>query len=114
VVEKLTAVKNDNERFFFYDGTSQPQSMVKSWDRIFHKVFATAKLAIKGGHPHRFRDTFAFSLLLKGVSIEIASKLLGHSSIKVTERHYSPSAKARQDQLETEVRRIWAAGTAHA
>jgi integrase/recombinase XerD len=107
VVEKLTSVKNDSERFFFYDGTSQPQSMVKSWDRIFQKVFATAKPAIKGGHPHRFRDTFAVSLLLKGVSIEIVSKLLGHSSIKVTERHYSPWVKARQDQLETEVRRIW-------
>jgi len=36
------------------------------------------------------------------------SKLLGHSSIKVTERHYSPWVKARQDQLETEIRRIWA------
>jgi integrase len=81
--------------------------MVKSWDRVFQKVFTTAKLAIKGGHPHRFRDTFAVSLLLKGVSIEIVSKLLGHRSIKVTERHYSPWVKARQDQLETEVRRIW-------
>ena len=52
--------------------------MVKSWNRVFLKVFKTAKPAIKGGHPHRFRDTFAVSLLLKGVSIEIVSKLLGH------------------------------------
>ena len=81
--------------------------MVKSWDRVFQKVFRTSKPAIKGGHPHRFRDTFAVALLLKGVSIEIVSKLFGHSSIKVTERHYSPWVKARQDQLETEVRRIW-------
>jgi len=103
VVGKLKTVQNDNDRFFFYDGTSQPEIMVKSWDR----VFKTAKPAIKGGHLHRFRDTFAVSLLLKGVSIEIVSKLLGHSSIKVTERHYSPWVKARQDQLETEVRRIW-------
>jgi integrase/recombinase XerD len=44
---------------------------------------------------------------LKGVSLEIVSKLLGHSSIKVTERHYAPWIKARQDLLETEVRRIW-------
>jgi site-specific recombinase XerD len=109
VVARLVAVKNDNDQFFFYDGTSQPESMVKSWDRIFQKVFATATPPIKGGHPHRFRDTFAVSLLLKGVSIEIVSKLLGHSSIKVTERHYAPWIKARQDQLETEVRRIWAA-----
>ena len=71
---------------------------VKSWDRVFQKVFTTAKPAITGGHPHRFRDTFAVSLLLKGVSIEIVSTLLGHSSIKVTERHYSPWVKARQDR----------------
>ena len=107
VVDRLTAVPNDNEHFFFYDGTSQPQSMVKSWDRVFQKVFATAKPVITGGHPHRFRDTFAVSLLLKGVSIEIVSKLLGHRSIKVTERHYAPWVKARQEQLEAEVRRIW-------
>jgi integrase len=50
-------------------------------------------------------------LLLKGVSIEIVSKLLGHSSIKVTERHYAPWVKARQEQLETEVRRILTALT---
>jgi hypothetical protein len=89
VVEKLNAVENENERFFFYDGTSQPQSMVKSWDRIFQKVFATAKPAIKGGHPHRFRDTFAVSLLLKGVSIEIVSKC------SVTVRSRSPNAIIR-------------------
>jgi hypothetical protein len=35
------------------------------------------------------------------------SKLLGHSSIKITERHYAPWVKARQDQLEADVRRIW-------
>jgi site-specific recombinase XerD len=75
VVDKLDAVKNDNEQFFFYDGVSQPQSMVKSWDRVFQKVFRTADPPIKGGHPHQFRDTFAVSLLLKGVSVEIVSKL---------------------------------------
>jgi integrase/recombinase XerD len=105
VVDCLRAVRN--EKFFFYDGTSQRQSMVKSWDRVFQKVFATAKPGITGGHPHRFRDTFPVSLLLKGVSIEIVSKLLGHSSIKVTERHYAPWVKARQELLEAEVRRIW-------
>jgi integrase len=108
VVERLKTVRNDNDQFFFYDGTSQRQSMVKSWDRVFQKVFSTTRPPVKGGHPHRFRDTFAVSLLLKGMSIEIVSKVLGHSSIKVTERHYAPWATARQELLETEVRRIWA------
>jgi integrase len=35
------------------------------------------------------------------------SALLGHSSIKVTEKHYSPRVRARQEQLEADVRRSW-------
>ena len=107
VVKKIAAVANSNERYFFYDGTSQPESMVKSWDRIFRKVGQTATPVVPNCHPHRFRDTFAVSLLLKGVSLDSVSKLLGHSSIKITERHYAPWVKARQDQLESEVRRTW-------
>jgi hypothetical protein len=67
---------------------------------------------IKRGHSHRPLDTFADSMLLKGVSIEIVSKLLGYSSIKMTERHCEPWVKARQKQLEAEVRRIWNTGVA--
>jgi integrase/recombinase XerD len=107
VVTTLAAVANDNDRYFFYDGTSQPESMVKSWDRVFKKVGQTADPPVANCHPHRFRDTFAVSLLLKGVSLDSVSKLLGHSSIKITERHYAPWVKARQDQLEADVRRIW-------
>jgi integrase/recombinase XerD len=47
------------------------------------------------------------SLFLNGVCLDSVSKLLGHSSIKITERHYAPWVKARQEQLEAEVRRIW-------
>jgi len=49
-------------------------------------------------------DTFAVELLLVGVPLEQVSILLGHASIKVTEKHYSPWVKARQDQLEAVVR----------
>jgi integrase len=44
-------------------------------------------------HPHMFRDTFAVELLLSGVPIDQVSLLLGHSSVKVTEKHYSPFVK---------------------
>jgi integrase/recombinase XerD len=103
----LTTVPNENDRYFFYDGISQRESMVKSWDRVFKKVGETADPPVANCHPHRFRDTFAVSLLLKGVSLDSVSKLLGHSSIKVTERHYAPWVKARQEHLEAEVRKIW-------
>jgi hypothetical protein len=35
------------------------------------------------------------------------SALLGHGSIKVTEKHYSPWVRARQEQLEADVKRSW-------
>ena len=81
--------------------------MVKSWDRVFKKVAENAEPPVANCHPHRFRDTFAVSLLLKGVTLDSVSKFLGHSSIKITERHYAPWVKARQDHLESEVRKIW-------
>ena len=39
--------------------------------------------------------------------IEQVSRLLGHSSIRVTEKHYSPWVQALQEQLELGVGRTW-------
>jgi integrase/recombinase XerD len=47
------------------------------------------------------------ALLQQGVPIESVSILLGHQSIRITEKHYSPWVKARQDQLEQFVMRTW-------
>jgi integrase len=69
------------------------------------KIFKLAD--VKGGHAHRFRDTFATELLLAGVPMERVSVLLGHSSVKVTEKHYSPWVRARQEQLEADVKATW-------
>jgi integrase/recombinase XerD len=56
----------------------------------------------------RLRDTFAVDLLEKGVPLEEVSKLLGHESIKTTERHYSKWVKGRQDRLDKLVIGTWA------
>ncbi|MGO8736650.1 MAG: tyrosine-type recombinase/integrase [Terriglobia bacterium] len=63
---------------------------------------------IPDGHAHRFRDTFAVGLLQAGVPMDRVSALLGHGSIKVTEKHHSPWVRARQEQLEADARRSWA------
>lgn len=39
--------------------------------------------------------------------LEQVSKLLCHSSVKTTEKHYAPWVKARQQQLEDSVRKAW-------
>lgn len=33
--------------------------------------------------------------------------LLGHRSVKVTEKYYAAWSRSRQDQLEADVRRTW-------
>jgi hypothetical protein len=53
------------------------------------------------------RETFAVELLLQGVPMERVAMLLGHQSIKITERHYAPWVRARQEQLEEDVSRVW-------
>ncbi len=62
-----------------------------------------------GGHAHRFRDTFAVELHLAGVPLDRVSVLLGHSSIRITERHYAPWTRSRQEQIEADLKAAWRA-----
>ena len=47
-------------------------------------------------------------LLLAGVPLERVSILLGHTSVKITEKHYAPWVRERQEQAEADVKRTWA------
>ena len=49
-------------------------------------------------HPHRFRDTFSASLLESGADLRTVQLLLGHRSVKTTERHYA-QFQARQQHI---------------
>ncbi len=46
-------------------------------------------------------------LLLAGVPIERVSILLGHESVRTTERNYAPWVRSRQEQLEAGLTRAW-------
>ena len=105
VLTALEAVPKVNEQHFFWSGESKSDSATGDWQRALKGVFKEAK--IPDGHAHRFRDTFAVDLPQKGVPMDRVSTLLGHSSIRVTEKHYSPWVRARQEQLDADVRRTW-------
>ncbi len=105
VVEALDACPSTGADYFFWTGESKKKSAVGDWQRSLRKLFKLA--GVNRGHPHRFRDTFAIELLLQGVPIERVAVLLGHSRVRVTEKHDSPWVRARQEQLEADVRRTW-------
>jgi len=105
VVEALEETPNVHPSHFFWSGNGLPKTTVADWQRSLRKLFEIAE--VQGAHPHRFRDTFAVELLLAGVPIDQVSILLGHSSVKITEKSYSPWVKARQDQLEAAVIKTW-------
>lgn len=89
----------------FWSGASSKDGVSRTYMNRLSRIFALA--GIKGGHAHRFRDTFAVELLLAGEPLERVSILLGHTRIKVPEKHYSPWVKARQEQLEAGVAKSW-------
>ena len=93
-------------RYFFWSGNGLPKSAVADWQRSYRRLFKLAELK-KRAHPHMFRDTFAVECLRSGISLERVSTLLGHKSIKITEKHYKPHVKALQWELEDEVRKSW-------
>lgn len=101
-----------NPRYFFWSGNGLPKSAVADWQRSYRRLFQIANIRKLDGekkrcHPHMFRDTFAVEMLLAGVPIDQVSILLGHSSVKITEKHYSPFVKALQVQLQASVRAAW-------
>jgi integrase/recombinase XerD len=58
------------------------------------------RCGIEDCRPHRLRDTFAIRRLLAGIALEDVSRLLGHSSVKVTESHYAKWTRSRKLRLE--------------
>ncbi|MGO9338844.1 MAG: tyrosine-type recombinase/integrase [Terracidiphilus sp.] len=106
VVIDLIAECDEGNEYFFYRQVGKPKSAITEWQQRLKLVYDMA--GVHDGHSHRLRDTFSVDLLQKGVSLETVSMLLGHTSIKTTQRHYAPWVKSRQDALENAVKLSWA------
>lgn len=105
-VDALNTIVPVTPNYFFWSGIGKIDTASGNWRRSLRKLFFLA--GIDGGHPHRFRDMYAVELLMASVPLERVSILLGHSSVRVTEKHYSPWIHARQEQLEADLERSWA------
>lgn len=109
VAEELLAVPNDNPAFFFWSGVGSKKSICSNWGKRFIVPCFEAAGIPRNGHmlAHRLRDTFACELLTAGIGLDDVSKLLGHKSIKTTEKSYAPWVRGRQDRLDVLVMQTW-------
>jgi integrase len=109
VVKALATAPRKSDTRYFWSGNGKLETAVCDWQEDIKEVFELA--GIKKGESnamsHRFRDTFAVELLLARVPIERVSILLGHSSMRITEKHYSPWVRDRQEQLEADIAGAW-------
>jgi site-specific recombinase XerD len=90
-------------RFFFWTGKGKIATAVGNLRQTISSVLKTGKVT---GHPHRFRDTFAVNLLLQDVPIRTVQLLLGHSSVRTTEKHYAPFVRSQQRLLDDAVAKL--------
>lgn len=123
VLAELASLELYRDKYYFWKGEGTLDTACGNYRRSLRRAFRleierakdsgneaeyeAAKAALGGFHPHRLRDTFAVNLLNSGVALEDVSRLLGHRSISVTEHHYAPWVKSRQDRLEEAVRQTW-------
>jgi integrase/recombinase XerD len=110
VAQELLSVQNDNDDLLLLVGRGiEKEHHRQLGKRFIVPAFEAAQIECDGHmRSHRLRDTFAVDLLEKGIPLEEVSKLLGHESIRTTERHYAKWVKGRQDRLDTLVTGTWA------
>lgn len=96
--------------YYFDNGGKSEAAHAHNMSRKISAVFDNAGIVSLGNMvSHRLRDTFAVDLLEKGVSLDDVSKLLGHTSVTTTEKHYAKWVKGRQDRLDKIVTQSWSA-----
>jgi integrase len=92
-------------KHFFWNGTSDPHTVVENKRRLLTEAFKKAKVKMTS---HGFRHYFISSKLATGMSVEDVSTMVGTSpnEIRKTYRHY---IKEAVDRLDREQERSWLA-----
>lgn len=87
----------DPDRVLLNPGTGKPLTR----PRLYERMLALGRRAgVPNAHPHRFRDTFAVDLLLRGASPYDVAKLLG-DTIETVEKHYTPFVRELRDRVRS-------------
>ncbi len=85
-------------RPFFFGASKNPAYLA---NEVYERMKTIgARCEVSDCRPHRLRDTFAVRKLLSGLQLDDVSRLLGHSSVKVTETYYARWVASRKRRLE--------------
>jgi integrase/recombinase XerD len=104
VLAALAGLPTPGSRYFV-----EPDEDLSNAIQRYRRILMSAgkRAGVDNVHFHRFRDTFAVGLLEAGTPIDVVSRLLGHTSVTVTMKHYNPWVASRQAQADAAVRSAW-------
>jgi len=89
--------------FSFWSGERYRKSCAGDWQRTLRRLGKIAGVHI---HPHRFRHTFATTLLSRGIPVSEVAAILGNSP-RIIEKHYSQWIQGRQESINAAVKATW-------
>jgi integrase/recombinase XerD len=117
IVEELRALSSPNETFFFWTGTSKARGLVGNINRSLARLWKLVKWQRPlvdvdrtpvRPHSHMLRHTFAYHFLQsKQGDIRDLARLLGHTSIRTTEKYYLNFVPDESEELNEKVRKHW-------
>jgi integrase len=88
-LDALTSFEPKSPNFYFWTGNGQLETAKKDWSSKMLMLFEAA--GVGGGterRSHNFRKTLAIKVAETG-GLDAAMNLLGHKSIKTTEKAYA-------------------------
>jgi site-specific recombinase XerD len=104
VIEALNEAPVMSPHYWFWTNKCTLKTAVGKWQFRMLKLFRAA--GIVNGHPHRFRHTFAVSLLEQGYTLQTVADALG-DTLEVAQKHYSGWSKTRRDKMDAAVSSTW-------
>jgi integrase len=116
VVKALQAIESKQGRYFFKAGEGKDSTSRSAWQRKINALFERAEELMEadgfpmtnGTHfaehptPHKFRHTFAATLLQGGMSIRLVAQYLGDNE-ETVRKHYSKVCKEEQEQAASQM-----------
>jgi len=100
--EVLTGLRGSNKGSEFIFQYADPKTGAKRHLRYFRRAFEAAcrRAGITGLTFHDLRHTFASRLVRKGADLITVKDLLGHSSVRTTERYSQSNREQKQKAVE--------------